>query len=105
MQSQASRGPGLRAAAAQPRQHEAAAPAAPARGPRAQPAHTPGPAPLPPDLQAARPAAQMQEGGKVVTALAVTFAVGVATGWLLNTYTRKSLDALLKKLQDKVGKM
>jgi uncharacterized membrane protein YciS (DUF1049 family) len=47
----------------------------------------------------------MQEGGKVVTALAVTFTAGVVTGWLLNTYTRKSLDAVLKRLQDRVGKM
>lgn len=44
----------------------------------------------------------MQEGGKAVTALAVTFTLGVVTGWLLNTYTRKSLDNLLSKMQAKV---
>lgn len=31
----------------------------------------------------------MQEGGKIVIAVSVTFAAGVVTGWLLNTYTRK----------------
>jgi hypothetical protein len=44
----------------------------------------------------------MQEGGKIVTALAATFAAGIVTGWLLNTYTRKGLESLLKKMQDKV---
>jgi hypothetical protein len=31
----------------------------------------------------------MQEGGKIVIAVSVTFTAGVITGWLLNTYTRK----------------
>lgn len=31
----------------------------------------------------------MQDAGKVVATLSVTFAVGVITGWLLNSYTRK----------------
>jgi hypothetical protein len=31
----------------------------------------------------------MQEGGKIVIAVSMTFTVGVITGWLLNTYTRK----------------
>jgi uncharacterized membrane protein YciS (DUF1049 family) len=44
----------------------------------------------------------MQEGGKVATALAATFALGVVTGWLLNSYTRKGLDAMLSKLQARV---
>lgn len=47
----------------------------------------------------------MQEGGKVVTALAVTFAAGVVTGWLLNSVTRKGLDSLLGRLQDRVKKL
>lgn len=47
----------------------------------------------------------MQEGGKVVTVLAATFTAGVVTGWLLNSFCRKSLDSLLGKLQDKVKKM
>lgn len=47
----------------------------------------------------------MQDGGKAVTALAVTFAAGVLTGWLLNSVTRKGLDSLLGKLQDSVKKI
>jgi uncharacterized membrane protein YciS (DUF1049 family) len=47
----------------------------------------------------------MQEGGKVVTALAVTFTAGVVTGWLLNTYTRKGLESLLNRMQDRVKKI
>ena len=31
----------------------------------------------------------MQDGGKVVIAVGVTFTAGVITGWLLNQYTRK----------------
>jgi hypothetical protein len=31
----------------------------------------------------------MQQGGKIVIAVSVTFTAGVITGWLLNTYTRK----------------
>jgi uncharacterized membrane protein YciS (DUF1049 family) len=31
----------------------------------------------------------MQDGGKVAATLGITFAVGVVTGWLLNSYTRK----------------
>lgn len=31
----------------------------------------------------------MQEGGKIVVAVSVTFMSGVVVGWLLNTYTRK----------------
>lgn len=31
----------------------------------------------------------MQEASKVAATLGVTFAVGVLTGWLLNSYTRK----------------
>jgi hypothetical protein len=31
----------------------------------------------------------MQDTGKVAATLGVTFAVGVITGWLLNSYTRK----------------
>lgn len=49
--------------------------------------------------------ATMQEGGKAATALAATFALGVVAGWLLNTYTRKSLESLLGKLQDRVKKI
>jgi hypothetical protein len=47
----------------------------------------------------------MQEGGKAATALAATFALGVVTGWLLNTYTRKGLESLLQKLQTRVKSM
>jgi hypothetical protein len=47
-------------------------------------------------------ASAMQEGGKLVTALAVTFVAGIATGWVLNSYTRKGLDKLLQNLQRKV---
>lgn len=47
----------------------------------------------------------MQEGGKVVTALAVTFTAGVVTGWLLNSFTRKSLDNLLSKMQKSIKKL
>lgn len=36
----------------------------------------------------------MQEGGKIAVAVSVTFAAGVVTGWLLNTYTRKVRPAL-----------
>jgi hypothetical protein len=31
----------------------------------------------------------MQDAGKVAATLTVTFAAGVLTGWLLNSYTRK----------------
>lgn len=31
----------------------------------------------------------MQDASKVAATLGVTFAVGVLTGWLLNSYTRK----------------
>lgn len=47
----------------------------------------------------------MQEGGKLVAALSATFAVGLVTGWLLNSYTRKGLEGVLAKLQDRVKKI
>ena len=31
----------------------------------------------------------MQDASKVAATLSVTFALGVVTGWLLNSYTRK----------------
>lgn len=31
----------------------------------------------------------MQDASKVAVTFSVTFAVGVVTGWLLNSYTRK----------------
>lgn len=46
----------------------------------------------------------MSDSSKAAAALVATFTVGVATGWLLNTYGRDKLEALLKQLQAKVKK-
>lgn len=40
-----------------------------------------------------------------MTALAVTFTLGVVTGWVLNSFTRKSLDNMLSKMHDRIKKM
>ena len=44
----------------------------------------------------------MQDASKVAATLGVTFALGVVTGWLLNSYTRKVSERRARVLKSRL---